>query len=261
MSRFVFNNLSFPLTVESGLQVQLQAITSNTSDPLLPNSIDIYLDSTTPYIYLPEEACTLFENAFGLAWNETAQLYLLNDTQHTALKTQNPTINSKLGIGGNSISVDITLPYSAFDLTAEWPLVTNSTRYFPLKRAANSTQYMLGRIFFREAYAIADYERMSFSVSQCHWNATSSSNIISIIPPSNNPSTSETKGGLPTAVIGGIGAGGGIVVLVSGLILHLRYLKPQEQKKAAESAGTYRSTQAGAGCSSRQSPTHTNLRD
>lgn len=227
------------MSVESGLQVQLQAITSNTSASLLQNPIDIHLDSTTPYMYLPSESCTLFEDAFGLIWNETAQLYLLNDTQHTALKTQNPNINFKLGIDGITNSVNISLPYSAFDLTAEWPLVSNSTPYFPLKRAANSTQYILGRTFFQEAYIIADYERMNFSVSQCEWNSTSASKVISILPPSNITSTPDDKSGLPTAAIGGIAAGGAVIVLASILIFYFCYLKPRKKKKTAEQVTNY----------------------
>jgi hypothetical protein len=49
-------------------------------------------------------------------------------------------------------SVDIVLPYAAFDLEASYPLVRHPTRYFPLKRAANDSQYTLGRAFLQEAY-------------------------------------------------------------------------------------------------------------
>lgn len=237
-SRFIPNNLSFPLNVENGLPVQLQSITSNSTSSLLPNAINVQLDSTTPYFYLPAEACTLFENAFGLTWNDSAQLYLLNDTQHSALKAQNPTVTFKLGMEGIATDVDITLSYSAFDLTATWPLVASSTPYFPLKRAANATQYMLGRTFFQEAYVIADYERQNFSVSQCNWTSTSS-NIVAILPPSNTTtsSSSSTKNSLSSAAIGGIGGGGGgIVILTSALIAYLCYLKPRRKKKAAELA-------------------------
>jgi hypothetical protein len=57
----------------------------------------------------------------------------------------NPTITFKLGdtIDGGD-TVDITLPYNAFDLQADYPLYTNRTNYFPLRRADNDTQYTLG---------------------------------------------------------------------------------------------------------------------
>jgi hypothetical protein len=96
----------------------------------------------------------LFENAFGLIWDNGTELYLVNDSLHNALLLQNSSVAFTLGnLSGEK--VNITLPYSAFDLTASSPLVPNTTHYFPLKRAANSSQYTLGRTFFQEAYVIA----------------------------------------------------------------------------------------------------------
>lgn len=112
----------------------------------------MYLDSTVPYIYLPEAACAMFESTFGLVWDNATQLYLLTDAQHTTLKAQDPQITFTLGNLTSSTTVDITLPYSAFDLTVLYPIVENATRYFPLKRANDSSQYTLGRTFFQEAY-------------------------------------------------------------------------------------------------------------
>ena len=50
-------------------------------------------------------------------------------------------------------SVDIVLPYASFDLEVRdtYPNVNSTTRYFPLKRAANDSQYTLGRTFLQEA--------------------------------------------------------------------------------------------------------------
>jgi hypothetical protein len=138
------------------LVVGLQQISSTDKDSqrttLLSSGILTFVDSTLPYIWLPLEACQAFERAFGLTWNATAQLYLVNDSLHTSLKARNPQFNFKLGTskeGGDSF--DIVLPYDSFDLLARPPLVANATRYFPLKRAANDTQYTLGRAFLQEA--------------------------------------------------------------------------------------------------------------
>lgn len=93
-----------------------------------------------------------FENAFGLTWNATSELYLVNDTLHAILQASNINITFTLGVGKTGgDTVDITLPYASFDLRATPPLVQNTTSYFPLKRAANSTQYTLGRAFLQEA--------------------------------------------------------------------------------------------------------------
>lgn len=50
-------------------------------------------------------------------------------------------------------SLDIVFPYASFDLFVDYPIVQNRTRYFPL-RAANDTQYTLGRVFLQEALVI-----------------------------------------------------------------------------------------------------------
>jgi hypothetical protein len=41
---------------------------------------------------------------------------------------------------------------SAFDLQAHWSIYPSTTNYFPLRRAANDTQYTLGKKFLQEAY-------------------------------------------------------------------------------------------------------------
>lgn len=132
------------------LVVQLQSIKSGTTS-LLSETIPVFLDSTVPYLYLPATACTLFETAFGLAWDNETQLYLLTESQHTSLKSKNPSITFSIGNLTSTSKVDITFPYSAFDLMATYPLVQNATRYFPLKRASDVEQYTLGRTFFQEA--------------------------------------------------------------------------------------------------------------
>lgn len=136
------------------LVVSLQSISysGSTSTTLLSNSIDIYIDSTEPNIWLPDDAVDAFEQAFGLTIDSASGLYLVNETYHNTLLDSNAEVSFRLSdveSGGDTVS--ITLPYAAFGLTAEYPLVDNSTYYFPLKRANDSTQYTLGRTFLQEA--------------------------------------------------------------------------------------------------------------
>ena len=134
----------------------IQSITSTfgngTSSSLLPSGILAYVDSTIAEIWLPKEACQAFEKAFGLTYDETNKIYPVSDDLHVALLAQNASISFTLGqssTGGGT--VNITLPYSSFDLQATLPVVVNSTKYFPIKRANNATQYTLGRTFLQEA--------------------------------------------------------------------------------------------------------------
>ena len=136
------------------LDVSLQSISysGSTSTTLLSDSIDIYIDSTDPNIWLPDDVVDAFEQAFGLTLDNDSGLYLINETYHNTLLDSNAQVSFRLSdveAGGDSVS--ITLPYAAFGLTAEYPLVDNSTHYFPLKRANDSTQYTLGRTFLQEA--------------------------------------------------------------------------------------------------------------
>ena len=136
--------------------VGLQSITfsdpKSTTQSLLPEGILTYIDATVPHIWLPQDACTLFENAFGITYNDTVDRYLVNETIHQQLLSQNANISFVLGndVNGGE-SVDINLPYAAFDLQVSSPIVDTMQYYFPLRRAANDTQYTLGRTFLQES--------------------------------------------------------------------------------------------------------------
>ncbi|KAH7372186.1 aspartic peptidase domain-containing protein, partial [Cadophora sp. MPI-SDFR-AT-0126] len=190
------------------LTVKLESITSfgwggdRDQKSLLPAPISAFLDSSLPYIWLPLEACLLFEKEFGLVWDAATELYLVNDTLHDALLATDPSVTFGVNNGTDGFTVNITLPYAAFDLPASRPLVQNSSRYFPLKRANSTTQYILGRTFFQEAYVIADYERLTFSVHQCKGVANFAEDIWPIY------SLNETA---PDPNVGGTSTDAGII--------------------------------------------------
>jgi hypothetical protein len=150
-------NMSFTSAsdISRDLTVGLQSIsTSIQGEPveLLPSGIFTFIDSTIPHIWLPLAACEEFEKALGLTWNSTVGLYLVNDTLHESLLSTNASFTFKIGNATDEGStIDIVLPYASFDLTVDYPIVSNQTRYFPLQRAANDTQYTLGRTFLQEA--------------------------------------------------------------------------------------------------------------
>lgn len=157
-SRFTPNQLSFFLAPAKNrdLVVGIQAITSTaengTSSSLLPTGVLAYVDSTIAEIWLPKEACQVFEKAFGLTYDEANNLYPVSDALHQALLAQNASISFTLGeTGSGGQTINITLPYASFDLQATPPVVSKTTKYFPIKRANNATQYTLGRTFLQEA--------------------------------------------------------------------------------------------------------------
>lgn len=188
-SKFVPNNVSFPLAgdVSRDIVVPIQSISSKNStgysSSLLPTPISAYIDSTIPYLYLPEAACKLFEQTLGLVYNEAVQQYYVDDGLHQSLLANNTNITLHLGATG-AATVDIEMPYASFDLQGSFPFFpkdTNTTRYFPLRKAANDTQYTLGRTFLQEAYLITNYEYSNFSVSQRIFDNNAVKQIVPIL--------------------------------------------------------------------------------
>lgn len=154
-SRFVSSNFTFGFADDTSrdLIVGIQSISIIGSDKtLLPTPILSFVDATVSQIWLPLEACEAFERAFGITFDAASGLYLVNETIHRDLLARNATL--MFAIGADTVSspaVNISLPYAAFDLQlTSYPNVPNATRYFPLRRAANDTQYTLGRTFLQE---------------------------------------------------------------------------------------------------------------
>ena len=204
-SRFIPNDLFFPLTGDNSTNpiVGILSITAtgtlNNNATLLSNDIAALVDTTLPFIWLPLSACQVFEQAFGLVWNDTNQFYLVNDTIHRQLLNQNPTVTFELGNSTLSkASVNITLPYAAFDLQASSPIFPNGTNYFPLRRASSPSQYTLGRAFFQEVYLLVDYEQSNFSISQGLFSANTSADIVTIDHSTQNRATNATSGSQPS---------------------------------------------------------------
>jgi hypothetical protein len=148
-------SFDFAPDISRDLTVGLQGISASITGQdheLLPTAIFSFIDSTVPHIWLPMNACQHFEEIFGLTWDSATQLYLVNDTLHDSLVSTNVSLTFEIGNtteGGPT--VNITLPYASFDLMVDYPIVANSSRYFPVMRAMNDTQYTLGRTFLQEA--------------------------------------------------------------------------------------------------------------
>lgn len=143
----------------------------------------VNVNSAVTQLWLPENVCNYFEEAFGLLYDEDTGLYLVNNTMHEQLRDNNPRLTFTVGSVGEIDSTSIKLDYNALDLRVGIPRYNESTNYFPLRRAANESQYTLGRVFLQEAYMIVDWERNNFTIGQA---ATSirDQNIILMFPPS-----------------------------------------------------------------------------
>ena len=189
-ARFVPNNITFDFSSNQArdLSVGLQSIrllTPNQSSiELLPSPIETLIDATVPQIWLPVAACQLFEKAFHLVYNDTIGLYFFSSTNPPM---QNSTLSFQIApTTANASAVNITIPFAALNLhlTSDYPGNNpKNTQYFPLHRAANGSQYTLGRSFLQQAYVIANYERRTFSVSQAVFPNSTNSDIHAILSP------------------------------------------------------------------------------
>jgi hypothetical protein len=264
-SRF---NMASNLTLAGGSDpyrpflLGIESITSG-DNSLLLEPIITALDSIVTQIWLPISACKAFESTFGLVWNDTYELYLLDNDQHSALVAKNASITFTLSTGnGNSTDrLTITLPYAAFDLEASPPLAGNETfYYFPLKQAANETQYTLGRTLLQEVYVLADYDRGLITLYEAVYPDSSvQSNIVTICPPGsstcNASSSQSTPQKLSTGAIVGTAIGGAILVCLGIGIWIITKKRRQVSVKVTESISN-----AGLGTSDNSEPDDTQVR-
>jgi hypothetical protein len=186
----------------------------NGSTPSILDDVAYFnIDSTVPHLWLPRSTCDKLESLFGLQYDNATDLYLVNSTIHQRLLDANPTFTFGLGNSDPTERVSISLPYGAFDLQASYPIYDNSTSYFPIRRAANESQYILGRTFLQEAYIVVDYERSNFSVHQALFPTTNAEpTIVPIVIPKD-----EALLGSKSKHLGG-GAIAGIVIGVLAFI-------------------------------------------
>lgn len=145
----------------------------------------------------------------------------MTTSTHSALQTLDPTFRFKIGTDTRSdpAAITIEIPYAAFDLEASYPIFARPTKYFPLRRAENSTQYALGRAFLQEVYIAVDWERDVFNISQAVFSAPMPEPDVVAVQPKIARSTPDTGSGteLSTGAVAGIVIGA--VVLLALVVL------------------------------------------
>lgn len=250
-NRFQSHNASFNLDPKLDPVVALNAITvtahpfststtstgwaADSTTLLGPADVALYtIDSSTPYLWLPESVCARFEKELGLKYDENVRLYTFggNSAQRDVLLNWNLTFEFAMAdLPGSSNSISLTLPYAAFDLELTYPFpnrnstpTSQGTKYFPLRKAANDTQYTIGRAFLQETYLVVDYERNNFSLYQATFAADTSTKtrLVDITRPGNTSITGGSTGSNSHSVskgtIIGIAVGASMACVVGVLI-------------------------------------------
>ncbi|OQO14218.1 hypothetical protein B0A48_01094 [Cryoendolithus antarcticus] len=246
-SRFTPSNVSFAMNGDDSrpLQVGVQRISAQNTligtAELLPSTTYHFVDSTVPHIWLPDDAITAFTRAFGLNYDNTTDLFLVNDTVRGELLKLQPSVTFTLATdAGDSSAVTqtVALPYAAFDLQASYPFYDTPTNYFPIRRAVNDTQYTIGRTLLQEAYLTVDWERQNFTIAQTTFDELDNPRLVPILSiedaaTRNATSTqqAQTGSGLSGGAIAGIVVGAVVLlaIIAAAVLFGLRRRRRQDQ--------------------------------
>jgi hypothetical protein len=167
--------------------VGVQSITAslrNGAITVLRPGVFAVLDTAVPELWLPSNVCDQIASVLNLTYHENSGRYTLTEAAHNALQSLEGSLQLKIGTDTYTPpAIIIEIPYRAFDLQASWPIFNTTTRYFPLRKTTNKTQYALGRVFLQEAYLVVDWERDVFELSQAVFsNPMPEPNITTIQP-------------------------------------------------------------------------------
>ena len=205
------------------------------------------LDTAVPELWLPHYVCDQIASDLNLTYHDDSGRYILTAAAHSALQSLNGSLEFRIGTGLHSNpAITIEIPYKAFDLEATWPIFNTTTRYFPLRRTANKTQYMLGRVFLQEAYLVVDWERDIFELSQAVFsNPMPEPNIITVQPNNNQtsaPADQQNKLKLSAGAIAGFVIGVVIVAIAIAFGFWF-WQRKRKQEKANRHPGTFQALQ------------------
>ncbi|KAL7788941.1 aspartic peptidase domain-containing protein [Trichoderma ceciliae] len=177
------------------------------------NSFTALIDSTTPYLWLPNAVCDQFADAFNLTYNKTFDLYTLTNEQYNNYGSpdsftftfsfssfdNHDNFGSPLNVPG---LVNVTVPMRAFVSLLQYPFMHRAIKYgdpavpyFALRRSQNDSAIIIGRSFLQEAYLITKYDEAVFSVHQAKFpqRPIADANLMPIKQPNNSPYPSPPK--------------------------------------------------------------------
>lgn len=247
-SRFTGSGISIdmPSASNNSLIVGVQSIL-HSLDPNVATNMDSFtlnnqrkegfmaeIDSTIPYLILPNDICDMFAARYQLTYDEGTHYYFVNSSAHTRNLQQNATTSFKIGVSSTDSAefVTINLPYAAFDWQLSFPAVNQTKQYFPIRRSGTGKS-VLGRTFLQEAYLIVDYERTNFTVAQGVLEGKPTSKVVPIFrvgDTSPSSSVQETSRGLTAGAIAGIVVGIVLAFLIAAIGAYLFYRKYRHGK-------------------------------
>lgn len=233
-----------PNARNNSLSVVVQSIlytpgtnTPTTTQSFTPNGIGFSatIDSSIPYLILPNDICNKFVQAFNLGYDRSKGIYTVNATSHNRNLLENATVSFRIGVStqNNAKFTTIVLPYLAFDLQASFPIYDNATNYFPIRNSTNG-KFVLGRTFLQETYLIVDYERANFTVAPARFaDPMPKEDLVTIFNTTyvqSQQGKSPSGGGLSAGAVAGIVVGIVAVLLILGILAFFYWKKRQNAR-------------------------------
>ncbi|KAF1944718.1 acid protease [Clathrospora elynae] len=229
-------NTTLAVGVQSILYAPKQSVGS-ISQSFTSRGFSAVIDSTLPYLILPDDICDQFVLNFRLGFDKDTKLFTVNESSHNFNVQQDAKVSFKIGAGPQDSTdfASIVLPYAAFDQQSNYPLTNETTPYFPIKRSENG-MFVLGRTFLQEAYIIVDYERSNFTVAPALFSepmpdqslVTIFNKTYTVIQPPSN-----SGGGLSSGAIAGIVVGIVVAFVIAGIGAFLVWKRRLDTKKKA----------------------------
>ncbi|KJZ78013.1 hypothetical protein HIM_02650 [Hirsutella minnesotensis 3608] len=275
-ARFVPHDTAFTLTQGESTPrtlvrgIQLSASNSQDQPELWSTSTEILsdwntsftamIDSSTPYLWLPEPVCNRFAEALNLTYNNTFDLYTLSNDLYRRYRANNSlTFTFSLTSFDNNDNfglplevpglVNITLPLQSFVSLLEYPFARGAIKYgdpavpyFTLRKSYNDS-FVIGRSFLQEAYLITKFDEALYSIHQARFpaNPEGDAHLVPIRQPANSPyppPPSPNKGEeLTTPQMIGIAVGAVLlcsVVLAGFLYYRRQHKKSRKSKKSTD---------------------------
>lgn len=247
-NRFVLGtDDNFPWTLVRGIQANITSssdIANNWNSTInvlsdYNDSFTALIDSTTPFLWLPDSICDKFASALNLTYNTTLDLYTLTNDQYRqygaadaldfvfslSSRDNQDNFGDPLNVPG---VVNITIPSRALVSTVQYPFMDEAivygdpaVPYFSLRRhSGDDSTFIIGRSFLQESYLLTQYDESIFSIHQAQFpeQPDTDIDIIAVEHPSNSPyppPKEASSRSLSAGELGGIVAG----VVIAALLI------------------------------------------
>jgi hypothetical protein len=137
------------------------------SNASLQSGMNVAIDATNPYIYMPQSTCDAITAFLPVTYRSDLGLYVWDTDNETYGKIITSPSYLAFDFAKNDVNtanITIKIPFALLNLTLSPPLVQNDTPYFPLM-PTNGTP-VLGRAFLQAAFYGVHWSQRYWFLSQ-----------------------------------------------------------------------------------------------